>query len=110
MVKEKKRLAQTDETVEKESRCIWTQADESALITYITTHRAKGGDGMNFDKSLWVAAAAEMADKGTPGVGAPKSPDACHQKWGRVSNLFISSGTMITDTTTLIAAQVLQSC
>ncbi|KAG1812531.1 uncharacterized protein BJ212DRAFT_1276369 [Suillus subaureus] len=74
--------------VEKESHCIWTQADESALIAYITTHQAKGGNGMNFDKSFWVATAAEMANKGTPGVGAPKSPDACHQKWGRLCKFF----------------------
>jgi len=82
--KGKKKSAQTDELSEtKDPRCTWSLADENVLIAYIASNRAKGGDGMNFDKTFWTAAAAELASKST-GAGSAKSPDACQQKWGRV--------------------------
>ncbi|KAG0708669.1 hypothetical protein DFH29DRAFT_994088 [Suillus ampliporus] len=82
MAKGKRKSTQIDEPIEiKESHCVWSLADETTLIAHISGQRAKGGDGMNFDRTFWVAAAAELAAKGT-GVGAAKSPDACHQKWG----------------------------
>ncbi|KAG2035647.1 hypothetical protein BDR03DRAFT_828797, partial [Suillus americanus] len=48
---------------------------------------AKGGDGMNFDKTFWFATAAELASKSTR-VGPAKSSEACLQKWKRLHKMF----------------------
>ncbi|KAG0700361.1 hypothetical protein DFH29DRAFT_1001163 [Suillus ampliporus] len=78
MVMGKRKYAQTDEPVEiKESHCVWFLADESILIAYISSQRAKGGNGMNFNKTFWVAAAAELAAKGT-GVATPVTHTSSH--------------------------------
>jgi hypothetical protein len=63
-------------------RCHWTSADESCLINYITTHKAKGGDGLNFNKNFWAQAANDVAHSTM--TGAVKTPHACNQKWQRV--------------------------
>jgi hypothetical protein len=42
-------------------RCHWPLEDEAHLIQFLTTNRAKGGDGMNFDKTVWASASIEMA-------------------------------------------------
>ncbi|KAG2065692.1 hypothetical protein BDR04DRAFT_968773, partial [Suillus decipiens] len=57
------------------------------LITYISSQQAKGSDGINFDKTFWVATAAELAEKST-GTGPAKSPDACQQKWAQLHKMF----------------------
>ncbi|KAG1721613.1 hypothetical protein EDB19DRAFT_1917222 [Suillus lakei] len=67
-------------------RCNWTDADESHLIEYITTHQAKGGDGLNFDKTFWAQATIDVAH--TTSGGVVKSPVACHQKWKRMCTTF----------------------
>ncbi|KAG0707278.1 hypothetical protein DFH29DRAFT_995081 [Suillus ampliporus] len=88
MAKRKRNSAQTNEPIEiKESHCVWSLADKSILIVYISSQQAKYDNRMNFDKTFWVTAAAEMAAKGT-GVGAAKSPDACNQKWEWIHNMF----------------------
>jgi hypothetical protein len=63
-------------------RCFWTLADEKHLITYIENNRAKGSDGLNFDKAFWVQAATNMVQSTT--CGAVKTGDACSSKWARV--------------------------
>jgi hypothetical protein len=54
-------------------------SDETRLIQYIATHRAKGGEHMDFDKSFWIDAATEMASQGTP-----TTAHACRSKWAQV--------------------------
>ncbi|KAG2030282.1 hypothetical protein BDR03DRAFT_834219, partial [Suillus americanus] len=52
----------------------WSSADELWLLDYITTHKARGGDGLNFDKTFWVQAALDVAHTTT--IGAVKTADA----------------------------------
>ncbi|KAG2139158.1 uncharacterized protein EDB93DRAFT_1253084 [Suillus bovinus] len=74
---------------ETKDRCFSTLDDETHLIQYIATHRAKGGDGMNFDKTFWTAASNEMDKCTTQGV--PKTIDACQTKWTWASSYHIAS-------------------
>lgn len=76
------------EATESKDRCIWTEADETLLIEYITANRPKGGDGMNFDKTFWVSIADSMANHAFS--GAPKTPIACQSKWARVRAISLS--------------------
>lgn len=69
-------------------RCIWTEDDEAALIDYIAANRSKGGDGMNFDRVFWIAAATEMAKHASS--GASKTANSCKSKWARVCHATIS--------------------
>lgn len=77
------------ELTEARDRCVWTEADETVLIQYVTTNRSQGGDGMNFDHTFWAAAAAEMEKH--PCSGASKTVAACQSKWGRVCTTTISA-------------------
>jgi hypothetical protein len=70
-------------------RCHWPLEDEAHLIQFLATNRAKGGDGMNFDKTVWASASIEMAKHTTQ--GAPKSADTCSSKWTWVSSSRIAS-------------------
>ncbi|OJA13287.1 hypothetical protein AZE42_10822 [Rhizopogon vesiculosus] len=70
------------ELTEPKDRCVWTEGDETALIEYITANRSKGSDGMNFDKTFWAAAAANMVKYA--GSGATKTGHACQTKWRQV--------------------------
>ncbi|KAG2070886.1 hypothetical protein BDR04DRAFT_968656, partial [Suillus decipiens] len=65
----------------------WMSDDETRLINYITTHKAKGGDGLNFDKNFWAQVTQNMASSTT--VGLVKTADACHQKWVQVSTFHV---------------------
>ncbi|KAG1871815.1 hypothetical protein DFJ58DRAFT_652380 [Suillus subalutaceus] len=56
------------------------------MIECIGTHKAKGGDGVNFDRTFWGLVAQEMASCTT--IGAVKPADACSQKWGRLRSTF----------------------
>jgi hypothetical protein len=79
MMAPKKKQAATPESQSQETeRCFWTPADERHLITYIENNRAKGSDGLNFDKAFWVQAAANMLQSTT--CGAVKTGDACSSK------------------------------
>ncbi|KAG1848015.1 hypothetical protein F4604DRAFT_1974037 [Suillus subluteus] len=61
--------------------CIWSLDDEKKIVEYAVLQKAKGGDGMNFTKSFWITAAAEMAtrpcpdDKKDVSVGLLFNPD-----------------------------------
>ncbi|KAG2054424.1 hypothetical protein BDR06DRAFT_884372 [Suillus hirtellus] len=66
--------------------CVWTEADETILIQYVTTNCSQGGDGMNFDHMFWVAAAAEIEKH--PCLGARKTVAACQSKWGQLHGTF----------------------
>ena len=82
---------------ETKDQCFWTSDDEMHLIQFITTHQAKGGDGMNFNKTFWASTSTEMAKHTTQ--GAPKTSEACQQKWTRVSPYHIASVQVCTDRT-----------
>jgi len=56
----------------------WSEADEIALIDYITKHKAKAGDGMKFKSSFWTDVAKEMLAHTTS--GGPKTIAGCSAK------------------------------
>ena len=69
----------------------WTEADEIALIDYITKHKAEASDGMKFKSSFWSGAAKEMALHST--LGDVKTPQGCSSKWDWVcTKLHYSEG------------------
>jgi len=88
MTRGRKSARGRSEPTESKDRCVWTEGDETALIEYITANRSKGGDGMNFDKSFWVAAAAEMVKHTS--LGPTKTALVCKSKWQRVCDATIS--------------------
>jgi hypothetical protein len=60
----------------------WSEADEIALIEYISERKAEAGDGMKFKASFWSGAAKEMASHCA--WGGVKTPLGCSGKWDRV--------------------------
>jgi hypothetical protein len=76
------------EQTESRDQCVWTEGDETALIEYITANRSRGGDGMNFDKTFWAGAAADMVNHTSS--GATKTGKACQEKWIWVRHATIS--------------------
>jgi hypothetical protein len=82
MIRGRKSARGHPEPTESKDRCVWTEGDETTLIDYITANHSKGGDGMNFDKVFWAAAATEMAKHNCSGL--PKTANACRSKWARV--------------------------
>ena len=60
----------------------WSEADEIALIEYITEHKAEAGDGMKFKASFWSGAAKEMLLHST--LGGVKTSQGCSGKWDQV--------------------------
>jgi hypothetical protein len=65
----------------------WSLDDEAALIKFLTQCKAEAGDGRNFPKKIWNAAAVEMAKQ--PNFrGGLKMPSSCSFKWNRVCIMF----------------------
>jgi hypothetical protein len=60
----------------------WSEADEIALIEYITEHKAEAGDGMKFKGAFWTGAAKEMLAHSS--LGGVKTAAGCSSKWDRV--------------------------
>ncbi|KAG2050115.1 hypothetical protein BDR06DRAFT_974769 [Suillus hirtellus] len=58
---------------------IWSLNDETWLIQHISTHRTKGGEGLNFDKTFWATASAVMAADQSM-QGHVKTSEACQSK------------------------------
>jgi len=80
---------------EVKEQCVWTLDDESWLIQYITMHRAKGGEGLNFDKTFWITVASAMAKNSKQGPA--KTSEACQSKWARVSTVSIPISGVLND-------------
>jgi hypothetical protein len=75
--------------LEPSGKAQWSEADEIALIEYITDHRAEAGDGMKFKASFWTGAAKEMLAHSNS--GGTKTPAGCSSKWDRVcTNIVLS--------------------
>jgi hypothetical protein len=70
------------DTDEGKSHCQWTDVDEEELVQFLVDQKATAGDGANFKKVTWTAAAAHMRNITTK--GAVKTLDACKSKWNRV--------------------------
>jgi hypothetical protein len=68
---------------EASGKAQWSEADEIALIEYITEHKAEAGDGMKFKTSFWSGAAKEMVSHSS--LGGVKTSQGCSSKWDRVS-------------------------
>jgi hypothetical protein len=56
----------------------WTEANEIALIDYITEHKAEARDGMKFKSSFWTGAAKEMISHSD--LDSVKKPQGCSSK------------------------------
>ncbi|EGO22457.1 hypothetical protein SERLADRAFT_395706 [Serpula lacrymans var. lacrymans S7.9] len=71
-------------------RQIWLEAEEVALIAYITSKRSEGGDGMNFPKKFWPKAAVEFNQNIQKDhvVGPAKEGKHCSSKWGRLRSTY----------------------
>jgi hypothetical protein len=68
--------------LEASGKAQWYEADEIALIEYITEHKAEAGDGMQFKSSFWSGVAKEMVSHSV--LGGVKTPQGCSSKWDRV--------------------------
>lgn len=67
----------------KKESAFWTPRNEKYLVTFLLDVHTRAGDGGNFTKAVWTAAAAAVnADSHTK--GAPKSADSCKSKFGKV--------------------------
>ncbi|KAG1908674.1 uncharacterized protein F5891DRAFT_1180214 [Suillus fuscotomentosus] len=72
---------------ETKEHTIWSLNDESWLIQHISTHRTKGGEGLNFDKTFWAATSAAMAADQSM-QGCVKTSEACQSKWSQIHRTF----------------------
>ena len=73
---------------EASGKAQWSEADEIALIEYITDHKAEAGDGMKFKASFWSGAAKAMVSHSS--LGGVKTPQGCSSKWDRVRTYYNS--------------------
>ncbi|KAH9947460.1 hypothetical protein B0H21DRAFT_891281 [Amylocystis lapponica] len=64
----------------------WTSDDELALVNFLLEHQAEGGDGANFKKSTFQAAAAMLEPLRTK--GAPKGCESCKNKWQKLRKTY----------------------
>ncbi|KAF8060684.1 hypothetical protein FPV67DRAFT_1673535 [Lyophyllum atratum] len=62
---------------------IWTEADETALLSFLWEKKAEAGDGGNFKKTTWKAAEVFMAGLFT-GEGGPKTANSRKGKYARL--------------------------
>ncbi|KAH7904730.1 hypothetical protein BJ138DRAFT_1235411 [Hygrophoropsis aurantiaca] len=69
------------ELPQKKGTCKWTEEDEAALIRYVAENKPKGGDGLNFPKSFFNAAADAMPK---PTIGLVKTGPACKTKFTKL--------------------------
>jgi len=67
-----------------EGKAHWTTADEEELIQFLVDNKSAAGDGGNFKKVTWMAAATHMKKVTTK--GGVKTADGCKNKWNRVSS------------------------
>ncbi|OJA08052.1 hypothetical protein AZE42_10116 [Rhizopogon vesiculosus] len=91
----KKSALENQDAPETKDQCSWTLDNETHLIRFITTSQARGGDGMNFSKTFWTSVSTEMAKHTTQ--GAPKTPEACQQKWTRLCTTFSIADSVATN-------------
>ncbi|KAG1855357.1 hypothetical protein DFJ58DRAFT_628027, partial [Suillus subalutaceus] len=64
----------------------WSLEDEKEFIAYIKENHAKGGDGLNFDRTFWNQVAAHLAPITTSGVVG--TGDACSTKWTHLCTVY----------------------
>ncbi|KDQ55056.1 hypothetical protein JAAARDRAFT_195937 [Jaapia argillacea MUCL 33604] len=60
---------------------IWTQAEETALITYLAEHLSKAGDGVNFKTATYNGAVSILKEKFHEQRGGEKTSSTCKTKW-----------------------------
>jgi hypothetical protein len=69
-------------------RARWTTEDETELLNFLIEHKSEAGDGLNFKKPTWTAAAThvnEIASSRGNSRGALKSSESCKAKYRAVS-------------------------
>ncbi|KIL58958.1 hypothetical protein M378DRAFT_85731, partial [Amanita muscaria Koide BX008] len=66
----------------KPGRAVWTMEDEKSLINFMKEHKSEAGDGWNFKKATWQAAAVELSKR------SPKTWSACKSKWQNLKATF----------------------
>jgi len=70
-------------------QCIWTEADEMALIDILSLHRAEAGDGGNFKEAIFNAAADEM--KSVMTIGPERTSFTSRSKWDHICHKCLPS-------------------
>jgi hypothetical protein len=70
-------------------RVEWTTQDEERLITYLTEHKAQGGDTTSFKPAVWEGASCYI--DGFRIKGAPKTAKGCKLKFAKVCSNFFSN-------------------
>jgi hypothetical protein len=77
-------------------RVEWTTQDEERLITYLTEHKAQGGDANSFKPAVWEGASRYV--DGFRVKGAPKTAKSCKSKFAKVRLNVFSDFTEINQT------------
>lgn len=57
----------------------WTAQDETRLLDFLIMHAASAGDGGNFKRATFTAAAVYVNEKRVR--GGPKTAKSCQNKW-----------------------------
>ena len=70
-----------------EGKAQWTQVDKEELICFLIENKTAAGDGENFKKTMWTAAAAHMRQ--FTSKGGTKTADSCKNKWARVTPYYL---------------------
>ncbi|KAJ6560897.1 hypothetical protein DFH09DRAFT_1316511 [Mycena vulgaris] len=65
----------------------WPLQDEKALLAFLLERVAEAGDGCNFTKVTWTAAAVVLNQQITK--GGPKTGDSCKSKYQKLKALFL---------------------
>ncbi|KZT31282.1 hypothetical protein SISSUDRAFT_995320, partial [Sistotremastrum suecicum HHB10207 ss-3] len=61
--------------------CKWTDRNVWAMLTFLESKKAEGGDGGNFKAATWNALARHLGAEGHNEEGGEKSGSSCKNKW-----------------------------
>jgi hypothetical protein len=70
-------------TKPKEEWAVWSEEELSTYLQFLFQHRSEMGDGSNFKKKTFSAAAEHMEQSGRAS-GGEKDWEACRSKWQKV--------------------------
>ncbi|KAH0834991.1 hypothetical protein J3R83DRAFT_10712 [Lanmaoa asiatica] len=63
----------------------WTDGEMAVLLDFLAGELSKAGDGKNFKKTTWMAAASHITLKFPVMKGGPKDTEACECRFQLVS-------------------------
>ncbi|KAF9536916.1 hypothetical protein CPC08DRAFT_824753 [Agrocybe pediades] len=68
------------------SQAVWTQADETTLISFLFEHRASAGDGASFKLKTFNDLVPKLEAMRTK--GGPKDAKSCQNKWTMLRRIY----------------------